>query len=65
MMSYTIPSTHSISLPKSGPYAVVLHAQMDYMEKLWAEQEKNNVTHNADGLPTPGPVHRRSSVMQT
>ncbi|KAF9217085.1 hypothetical protein CPC16_010334 [Podila verticillata] len=49
----------------SGPYAATLQAQMDHMEKLRTEQEKTNVTHNADGLPIPPPVEqRRPSVTQ-
>ncbi|KAF9317929.1 hypothetical protein BG003_000158 [Podila horticola] len=48
-----------------GSYTAALQAQMDHMEKLRKEQEKNNVTHNADEMPIPGPVHqRRSSVTQ-
>ncbi|KAG0344383.1 hypothetical protein BG004_004521 [Podila humilis] len=50
----------------SGPYAATLQAQLKYMEKLRAEQEKNEVTCNVDGLPIPPSVNRqrRSSVPQ-
>ncbi|KAF9959802.1 hypothetical protein BGZ72_008720 [Mortierella alpina] len=49
----------------SGPYAAALQSQLEYMENLREEQAKNHVTHNADGIPIPGPVKsgsRRSSV---
>ncbi|KAG0208538.1 hypothetical protein BGX28_000542 [Mortierella sp. GBA30] len=48
-----------------GPYADVIVAQALFMDKLREEQAKNNITHNADGLPIPPPVaneRRRSSV---
>ncbi|KAI1317755.1 hypothetical protein EDD11_007929 [Mortierella claussenii] len=47
-----------------GPYADVVRAQNEFMEKLRAEQEKNHVTHNADGIPIPprpSPGSRSSS----
>ncbi|KAK3817387.1 MAG: hypothetical protein J3Q66DRAFT_339643 [Benniella sp.] len=54
-----------------GPYADVLRAQTEFMEKLRDEQEKNGVTRNVDGLPIPprsSPSSRngsrRSSVAQ-
>ncbi|KAF9278735.1 hypothetical protein BGZ68_008397 [Mortierella alpina] len=49
----------------SGEYADVARAQALFMDKLREEQAKNNVTHNADGLPIPPPIdheRRRSSV---
>ncbi|KAF9429499.1 hypothetical protein BGZ94_000096 [Podila epigama] len=49
----------------SGPYADVKIAQQEYMAKIRAEQERNNITTNADGLPIPPPAERqrrRSSV---
>lgn len=54
------------SPPRSRvPYAATLQTQMYHLEKLRTEQEKNNVTHNADRLPIPPPVEqRRSSVTQ-
>ena len=54
-----------------GPYADVLRAQTEFMEKLRDEQERNGVTRNVDGLPIPprsSPSSRngsrRSSVAQ-
>ncbi|KAF9349559.1 hypothetical protein BGX34_001726 [Mortierella sp. NVP85] len=54
-----------------GPYADVLRAQTEFMEKLREEQERNGVTRNVDGLPIPprsSPSSRngsrRSSVAQ-
>ncbi|KAF9189615.1 hypothetical protein BGZ51_009434 [Haplosporangium sp. Z 767] len=41
------------SMEIEGPYADVLRAQTEFMEKLRAEQEKNGITHNADGIPIP------------
>lgn len=48
-----------------GPYKDVKIAQQEHLAKLRAEQEKNGITHNVDGLPIPpSPEHqrRRSSV---
>ncbi|KAF9312569.1 hypothetical protein BG003_006155 [Podila horticola] len=45
----------------SGPYANVKLAQQEYINKLRAEQEKNNITTNADGIPIPQPQERRRS----
>ncbi|KAG0344776.1 hypothetical protein BG004_004180 [Podila humilis] len=48
-----------------GPYADVKLAQQEYIAKLRAEQERNHITTNADGLPIPPPSshqRRRSSV---
>ncbi|KAF9911381.1 hypothetical protein EC991_003946 [Linnemannia zychae] len=48
-----------------GPYRDVKIAQQEHVAKLRAEQEKNGITHNIDGIPIP-PVperqRRRSSV---
>ncbi|KAF8924629.1 hypothetical protein EDD21DRAFT_371299 [Dissophora ornata] len=44
----------------NGPYADVVRAQNEFMEKLRDEQEKNHITHNADGIPIP-PRSRPSS----
>ncbi|KAF9351691.1 hypothetical protein BGX26_010353 [Mortierella sp. AD094] len=50
---------------ENAPYADVVRAQNEFMEKLRAEQEKNGVTHNADGIPYPRRnSSRRSSVVQ-
>ncbi|KAF9400018.1 hypothetical protein BGX21_005152 [Mortierella sp. AD011] len=49
---------------EDGPYADVVRAQNEYMEKVRAENEKNGVTHNADGIPYPRKNgSRRSSVV--
>ncbi|KAH7048195.1 hypothetical protein BKA57DRAFT_464381 [Linnemannia elongata] len=48
-----------------GPYKDVKIAQQEHLAKLRAEQEKNGVTHNVDGLPIPPAPERqrrRSSV---
>ncbi|KAK3826231.1 MAG: hypothetical protein JOS17DRAFT_750920 [Linnemannia elongata] len=48
-----------------GPYKDVKVAQQERLAKLRAEQEKNGVTHNIDGLPIPPAPERqrrRSSV---
>ncbi|KAF9216302.1 hypothetical protein BGZ59_010265 [Podila verticillata] len=48
----------------TGPYANVKKAQDEYITKLRAEQERNHITTNADGLPIPPQQQhrRRSSV---
>ncbi|KAG0285792.1 hypothetical protein BGZ96_010021 [Linnemannia gamsii] len=51
--------------PVGGPYRDVKIAQQEHLAKLRAEQEKNGITHNVDGLPippTPERQRRRSSV---
>ncbi|KAF9106037.1 hypothetical protein BGX27_009346 [Mortierella sp. AM989] len=48
----------------NAPYADVVRAQNEFMEKLRAEQEKSGITHNADGIPIPRRSSRRSSVIQ-
>lgn len=48
-----------------GPYKDVKIAQQEHLAKLRAEQEKNGITHNIDGLPIPPAPERqrrRSSV---
>ncbi|KAG0343995.1 hypothetical protein BG004_004839 [Podila humilis] len=52
-------------------YGDVVKAQNEFMEKLRAEQYKNGVTHNVDGIPLPPatspkspPRSRRSSVTE-
>ncbi|KAF9150015.1 hypothetical protein BG015_008168 [Linnemannia schmuckeri] len=48
-----------------GPYRDVKIAQQEHLAKLRAEQEKNGITHNIDGLPIPPAPERqrrRSSV---
>ncbi|KAF9141536.1 hypothetical protein BGX30_004605 [Mortierella sp. GBA39] len=48
-----------------GPYRDVKIAQQEHLAKLRAEQEKNGITHNVDGLPIPPAPERqrrRSSV---
>ncbi|KAF9959799.1 hypothetical protein BGZ72_008717 [Mortierella alpina] len=48
----------------NGPYADVVRAQQEFMDKLRDEQEKNGVTRNVDGLPLPprsGPSSRSGS----
>ncbi|KAF9541684.1 hypothetical protein EC957_002761 [Mortierella hygrophila] len=48
-----------------GPYKDVKIAQQEHLAKLRAEQEKNGITHNVDGLPIPPAPERqrrRSSV---
>ncbi|KAF9418941.1 hypothetical protein BGZ76_004318 [Entomortierella beljakovae] len=51
---------------EDAPYADVVRAQNEFMEKLRAEQQKNHITHNADGIPIPPskPTSRRSSIVQ-
>ncbi|KAF9376290.1 hypothetical protein CPB97_010903 [Podila verticillata] len=48
----------------AGPYADVKQAQQAYITKLRAEQERDHITTNADGLPIPPQQQqrRRSSV---
>ncbi|KAF9918985.1 hypothetical protein BX616_003505 [Lobosporangium transversale] len=75
--AFSVKSTSSRKSSKSGsrsgrnsldndssPYADVVRAQSEFMEKLRAEQEKNGVTHNADGIPIPPSRNgsRRSSI---
>ncbi|KAF9579279.1 hypothetical protein BGW38_004525 [Lunasporangiospora selenospora] len=55
------------SMEAGGPYADVARAQNEFMDKLRAEQEKDGVTKNCDGLPIRSPTNsnrgsRRSSV---
>ncbi|KAF9337800.1 hypothetical protein BG006_002520 [Podila minutissima] len=67
-------SSRSNSRRNSGEeprYGDVVKAQHEFMEKLRAEQARNGVTHNVDGLPlTPlkdpksPPRSRRSSVSE-
>ncbi|KFH70044.1 hypothetical protein MVEG_04847 [Podila verticillata NRRL 6337] len=58
---------NSVEEPRYGD---VVKAQNEFMEKLRAEQAKNGVTHNVDGLPLPPvtpkspPRSRRSSVTE-
>ncbi|KAF9410841.1 hypothetical protein BGZ94_001512 [Podila epigama] len=53
---------------EEAPYGDVVEAQREFMEKLRAEQARNGVTHNVDGLPLPPyspkspPRSRRNSV---
>ncbi|KAG0362403.1 hypothetical protein BC939DRAFT_478164 [Gamsiella multidivaricata] len=51
------------SIDENAPYADVIRAQEEFMEKLRDEQEKNHITHNADGIPIPPrkPSSRSSS----
>ncbi|KAG0251707.1 hypothetical protein BG011_007434 [Mortierella polycephala] len=51
------------SMEIEGPYADVLRAQNEFMDKLRNEQEMNGVTHNADGIPIPqsNPTSRNGS----
>ncbi|KAG0001759.1 hypothetical protein BGZ80_011442 [Entomortierella chlamydospora] len=49
---------------EDAPYADVVRAQNEFVEKVRAENEKNGVTHNADGIPYPRKNgSRRSSVV--
>ncbi|KAF9418940.1 hypothetical protein BGZ76_004317 [Entomortierella beljakovae] len=50
---YRTKSRDSTSSEAKGQYADVILAQTIYMEKLRAEQARNNITHNVDGLPLP------------
>ncbi|KAG0293725.1 hypothetical protein BGZ98_002056, partial [Dissophora globulifera] len=45
-------SRSSLELENS-PLAEVVRAQNEFMEKLRDEQERNNITHNVDGIPIP------------
>ncbi|KAF9927466.1 hypothetical protein FBU30_003222 [Linnemannia zychae] len=48
-----------------GPYKDVKIAQQELIARIRAEQEKQGITHNADGIPIPPPPERqrrRSSV---
>ncbi|KAG0096329.1 hypothetical protein BGZ93_004712 [Podila epicladia] len=47
----------------TGPYADVKLAQQEYIAKLRAEQERNHITTNVDGLPIPQPQQRRRSSL--
>ncbi|KAG0051393.1 hypothetical protein BGZ83_003816 [Gryganskiella cystojenkinii] len=49
----------------TGPYADVKQAQKEYLSKVRADQARNNITTNIDGIPIPPPPEsqrRRSSV---
>ncbi|KAF9899138.1 hypothetical protein BX616_003258 [Lobosporangium transversale] len=41
----------------TGPYATALQSQLEYMEQLGDKQQKEGITHNADGIKIPGPVN--------
>ncbi|KAF9180337.1 hypothetical protein BGZ51_006052 [Haplosporangium sp. Z 767] len=43
----------------SGPYKEVKLAQREYLKNLRAEQERQGITHNVDGLPIPPPENRQ------
>ncbi|KAF8982666.1 hypothetical protein BGZ46_000849 [Entomortierella lignicola] len=50
----------------NGPYADVVRAQNEFMEKIRADQERRKATHNSDGIPLPPrkSSSRRSSIVQ-
>ncbi|KAF9398549.1 hypothetical protein BGZ94_005970 [Podila epigama] len=64
------PSIDSVSedRPSTEPrfdYDAIILAQHEFMERLRAEQLRNNVHTNIDGIPIPSPTHRRrSSITQ-